>query len=191
LGVAATPSEITVRTPTGPFTLTTYGHDPILTTNQIFCPHDYPTKAQDRIIVDFGSNIGVSTAYFLTSSPKFFVTFMDCFYQISIPRDNLRSFEGRHALHEIAVAAVDGGVEFGWEDTGRYDGVRLKPGNHVSVPCRDSNKILKEIVMRHSRIDILKADIETLERQVTERIPAALHREIDRIYVECAFEVSR
>jgi len=63
----------------------------------------------------------------------------------------------------------------------------MKTGRYLSVPCRDSNSVLKEIIARHDRIDILKIDIETLERQVTERIPVDVARKIDRIYVEYEF----
>ena len=152
LGRGNYPAGIVIRTPTGPLTLTAYSHHDILTINEIFCRLDYPMTAQDRVIVDFGSNIGVSAAYFLTSAPNSFVYLYEPLQSnIDHLRDNLRPFEGRYALYEIAVGEADGEVEFGWEDTGRYGGVGLKTGKYVSVTFRDSNKILEEIVTRHSR----------------------------------------
>jgi hypothetical protein len=64
------PHRLTVRTPTGPYALTLYSHDDILTVNEIFCRQDYPAGPEDRIVVDFGSNIGISAAYFLTRSTE-------------------------------------------------------------------------------------------------------------------------
>jgi FkbM family methyltransferase len=137
------------------------------------------------VVVDFGSNIGISAAYFLTSAPNCFAYLYEPFQpNIDRLRDNLRQFEGRYALHAVAVGEAHGEVEFGWEDTGRLGGVGMKTGNYVSVTCRDSNEILEEVITRHGRIDILKIDIETLERQVTERIPVEIARNIDAIYVD-------
>ena len=179
------PASIVVNTPAGSLSLTVYGYDDILTMNEIFCRRDYPATAQHRVIVDFGSNIGISAAYFLTSAPNSFAYLYEPFPpNIDRLRDNLRQFEGRYALNAIAVGEAGGEVEFGWEDTGRYGGIGIETGKYVRVTCRDFNKILKEIITRHGRIDILKIDIESLERQVTERIPVTVARNIDAIYVD-------
>lgn len=188
LGRGEYPARIAINTPTGSLTLSVYSYHDILTVNEIFCRRDYPVTPQHRVIVDFGSNIGISAAYFLTSAPNSFVYLYEPLqFNIDRLRDNLHSLAGRYALHEVAVGEADGEVEFGWEDTGRYGGVGLKTGKYVSVNCWDSNKILEEIITRHGWIDILKIDIETLERQVTERIPIAIARNIGRIYVEHTF----
>ena len=179
------PASIVVNTPAGSLSLTVYSYDDILTVNEIFCRRDYPATARHRVIVDFGSNIGISAAYFLTSAPNSFAYLYEPYPpNIDRLRNNLRQFEGRYALHAIAVGEAGGEAEFGWEDTGRYGGIGIETGKYVRVTCRDFNEILKEIITRHGRIDILKIDIESLERQVTERIPVAIARNIDAIYVD-------
>jgi len=188
LGRGQYPADIRIRTPAGPVTITVYSYHDILTVNEMFCRLDYRACERDRVIVDFGSNIGISATYFLTSAPDSFVYLFEPLpSNIDRLRRNLRRFQTRYALQETAVGTADGEVEFGWEDTGRYGGVGLKTGRYVSVPCRDSNSVLEEIIARHAWIDILKIDIETLERQVTERIPVDIARKVDRIYVECEF----
>jgi FkbM family methyltransferase len=188
LGRGQYPADIRINTLSGPLILTVYSYHDILTVNEIFCRLDYRAKEGDRVIVDFGSNIGISAAYFLTSTPNSFVYLFEPLpLNIDRLRSNLRPFESRYALQEIAVGQVDGEVEFGWENTGRYGGIGMKTGRYIPVPCRDSNSILEGIIARNDRIDILKIDIETLERQVTERIPIDIARKIDRIYVECCF----
>ena len=188
LGRGRYPADIRVNTPEGPVTLTVYSYHDILTVNEIFCRLDYRADERDRVIVDFGSNIGISAAYFLTAAPRSFVyLFEPVPINIDRLRRNLGRFESRYALEEIAVGQADGEVEFGQEDTGRYGGIGMQTGKHFSVACRDANGILEEITGRHGRIDILKIDIEGMERQVTERIPAGIARKIGRIYVECEF----
>jgi len=187
-GTGKYPADIPIRTPAGPLTISTYSYDDVLTINEIFCRRDYPTFPGDRIVVDFGSNIGISAAYFLTAAPQSF-----CYLYEPLPtnierlKHNLRRFTKRYELHEAAVGEADGEVQFGWEKSGRYGGVGKATGNYLTVHCLDSNRILEEVIARHGKIDILKIDIETLERQVTERIPLEIARLIDRVYVEYKF----
>ncbi len=182
------PADLGIHTPAGPLTLTVYSYHDVLTLNEIFCRLDYPADVRDRVIVDFGSNIGISAAYFLTSAPDSFVYLYEPVpFNIERLRRNLQPFADRYCLQEIAVGQADGDVEFGWEETGRYGGIGIQTGRCLSVPCKNSNVILREIIDRHGRIDILKIDIENLESEVTARIPLEIARHIDRIYVECAF----
>jgi FkbM family methyltransferase len=99
----------------------------------------------------------------------------------------LRPFAGRFELQEVAVGLSDGEVQFGWEDSGRYGGVGMQTGRYVTVRCIDSNRALQNILAAHGHIDILKIDIENLEREVTERIPRDFAEKIDKIYVEYKF----
>jgi FkbM family methyltransferase len=183
------PCSIEVRTPLAPLDLRLYSYHDILTVNEIFCREDYLASAEDAIFVDFGSNIGVSAAYFLTRGPNAFVY---CFEPM--PRNierlqlNLSRFSDRYALTQAAVGLSDGEVEFGCEETGRYGGIGVKTGQYVSVKCLDSNRVIEEIVERHGRIDILKIDIETLEKEVVQRLAPRTAARINKIYAECRFE---
>ena len=191
LGRGEYPAEIPINTRAGALTLSVYSYHDILTVNEVFCRHDYQTFESDRIIVDFGSNIGISAAYFLTSAPRSICYLFEPFgLNIERLKRNLQSFQGRYILQEVAVGEQDGEVEFGWEASGRYGGVGQKTGRYVTVSSRDSNLILQDVIARHGKIDILKIDIETLERQVTERIPVHIARRIDRIYVEYQFKTN-
>jgi FkbM family methyltransferase len=187
-GLGKYPATILVNTSLGKQRLNVYSHHDVLTINEIFCRHDYPATNADHVIVDFGSNIGISAAYFLTTSPDSHAyLFEPLASNIDKLRLNLEPFDGRYTLHEVAVGLAEGEVEFGFEESGRYGGVGLKTGKYVSVKCLDSNRILENIVAKHGRIDILKIDIETLERQVTQRIPMEIAMKIQKIYVEYKF----
>jgi len=140
------------------------------------------------VVVDFGSNIGISAAYFLTRNREAFVYCHEPLAQnVERLRANLRAFEGRFALNELAVATEDGTVEFGWEPTGRYGGIGRAGLQTITVPARDSNSVLAEIIDRHGRIDLLKIDIEGLEYALTARIPPEIARNIGRIAAEERF----
>jgi FkbM family methyltransferase len=165
-----------------------FSKDDILTVNEIFCRQDYRADESDLVCVDFGSNIGVSAAYFLTRSPSTFVYLFEPLPQnLGRLKDNLAQFQGRFELHEVAVGLRTGSVEFGWEETGRYGGIGRPLGKSMQVPCVDSNEVLDKVIMRHGNVDILKIDIEALEPDLVERLPRSLARCIKRIYVESKF----
>ena len=158
------------------------------TINEIFVRNDYPVNSEERVVVDFGSNIGISALWFLTSAPAAFAYLYEPVpANIARLRANLAPFAGRWSLAEVAVGTSAGRVSFGVEPSGRYGGIGRPTGQTIEVPCADSNAILADILARHDRIDILKIDIETLEEAVTARIPEPLARRIDAIYVEYPF----
>lgn len=161
----------------------------MLTVNEIFCRHDYPADPGDVVCVDFGSNIGISAAWFLSRSPLCRAYLFEPYPpNVTHLKENLVRFEGRYSLQPVAVGLLDGEVEFGFEQTGRYGGIGLiHHGQTMRVPCVDSNRVLEDVLSRHAEIDILKIDIEALEREVVERIPAAFARRIRKIYVEGRF----
>jgi len=187
-GVGKYPANYAVRTPLGTLSIQAYSHHDLLTINEIFCRKDYHADDRDNIIVDFGSNIGVSAAYFLTRSPEAFVYMYEPLpINIEKAKKNLSNFDGRYELNQLAVGPEAGDLQFGWEETGRYGGLGRQTGNFITVSCRDSNEVLAETIRKHGRIDILKVDVETLERQIVTRIPTDILRGIRKIYAECYF----
>jgi FkbM family methyltransferase len=168
-----------------------YSPDDVLTVNEVFCRTDYIAKASDRVFVDFGSNIGISAAYFLSRGDQGFVHLFEPLPQnIERLKGNLRAFEGRYCLTEAAVGTANGTVAFGWEPTGRYGGIGKDTERQLAVPCLDSNEALASIIARHGSVDILKIDVEALERELTQRLPRETAQRIDRIYVENKFETN-
>lgn len=187
-GKGTYPCTVAVRTPLSWLNLRLFTPHDLLTLNEIFCRNDYYADAGDKVIVDFGSNIGISAAYFLSRNPEAFAYLFEPLpSNITKLRTNLAEFEGRFALEEVAVGPEDGEVQFGWEETGRYGGVNAQFGNSLTVTCRNSKKVLQEVVDKHGHIDILKVDIETLEEAVVNDIPVELARKINKIYVEFVF----
>jgi FkbM family methyltransferase len=185
------PSVVKMRTPTGTIDIQVYSPDDIQTIHEIYLRGDYKFDNESKIIVDFGSNIGISTLYFLSRNTEAFVYCFEPLPQnIERLKLNLGRYADRYRLKEVAVGERNEMVSFGWEPTGRYGGIGRATGRTTTVPCVDSNAELRDIVARHGRIDLLKIDIETLESIVTERIPAEIISKIGNLVVEYPFRTN-
>jgi FkbM family methyltransferase len=183
------PASIPLRTPIGQISLETYSWHDARTIHEIFLVGDYRTEGLENVIVDYGSNIGISAAYFLSRNQH---SFAYLFEPVSTNaerlRENLRRFEGRYHLEEIAVGLNDGKVQFGVEETGRYGGINRATGQYIEVNCRSSNEILADIIAKHGEIDVLKIDVETMERALIEQLTPDLFSKIKLLFVEARFE---
>src|SRR4029453_346892 len=98
MGRGEYPYVCRVRTPLGPVELTLYQHEDCFTIQEIFGLECY--KANDaEVVVDFGANIGVSAAYFLTRNKNAHVYGFEPLPQnIQRLRRNLAPFQGRCTL---------------------------------------------------------------------------------------------
>ncbi len=182
------PLDVSIRSPVGDLVLTAFCHDDVLTINEVFCRIDYPATAKETVFVDFGSNIGISAAYFLTRARESFAYLYEPFPpNIAKLKRNIDFLDGRFELNEVAVGLTSGDVEFGWEPTGRYGGVGRPTGNTMTVEAVDAMQELRRILGRHGYIDILKIDVETLEAEIVDALTPDILTHIDKIYVEYPF----
>lgn len=188
LGSGVYPFTVSIKTPIGLVNLTLYSYHDLLTLNEIFCREDYFCKNDIRTVVDFGSNIGISALYFLTRNRE---TFVYLFEPLAVNcqrmRQNLEYFQDRFNLSPVAVWLADGDVEFGYEETGRYGGVKVMSDYKIMVPAMDVNNILSNIIEKHTNIDILKIDIEGGERDILAAIAKENLSKINTIYIEQTF----
>jgi FkbM family methyltransferase len=185
LGAGSYPAVVGVRTPIGLIELTVYSFDDVQTVNEIFMREDYLARRDARVVVDLGSNIGISAAYFLSRDPR-----VRCFLYEPVPRNierlraNLAGFEDRYELHSVAVADGNGEVTFGIEPTGRYGGIGIQTGEDIRVRCEHINDVLDDVLARADEIDVLKIDTEGAEAATVYAIrPDHLDR-IRVIYLE-------
>jgi FkbM family methyltransferase len=182
------PTTLALKTPIGPIAPTLYSPHDMLTVNEIFCRHDYLTDGNAPVIVDFGSNIGLSALYFLTRNSS-----SRCYLFEPVPQNveklksNLRGFEDRFVLEQVAVALADGVCTFGSEPSGRYGGIGVGTDTMISVQCRRANDVLEAVLAEHDQIDVLKIDIEGLEKEILADMTDAIRRKIKRIYVEARY----
>ena len=64
------PFTIGLRTPLGALQLELYSRQDLITVHEVFFRQDYRVPRDLNLIVDFGSNIGIASAYFLTRNPE-------------------------------------------------------------------------------------------------------------------------
>ena len=179
------PYRIQIKTPTRNISPTLHSHHDMLTVNEIFCRQDYFADAKISVVVDLGSNIGISALYFLTRNSK-----ARCYLfepdgrNIERLRLNLTGFETRYSLRKEAVADFSGRTQFGIERTGRYGGIGIKTGQYIEVDCLDVNEVLQDIIEKESVIDVLKIDTEGVEIRTVKAIRKPLLERIKHIYLE-------
>jgi FkbM family methyltransferase len=185
LGRGAYPYDCQVRTPGGLLAPTLYSTHDMWTMNEVFCRQDYAADPGARVVVDIGSNIGISALFFLTNSPS-----CQCWLFEPVPRNvermrqNLRGYEGRFELRQVAVAEASGQVEFGVEDSGRYGGIRVKTGRSIEVACVGINDILEEVLGSAPTVDLLKIDTEGTELDIIRAVRPELLRRVRTAYLE-------
>lgn len=182
-GAGGYPVSVAIRTPLGIVAPTAYSHHDVWTMNEVFCRLDYRPPEGSRVVVDVGSNIGISALFFLTRSPE-----VRCYLYEPDPRNaerlraNLASYEDRYVLAPEAVADRSGTVTFGREPTGRYGGIGLALEDEIEVSCRHINDVLVDVLEREGRVDLLKVDTEGMEN----RTVAAIDRDLlARVRVVC------
>jgi FkbM family methyltransferase len=183
------PHTFRLRTPMGPVSAKAWSFHDVMTINEIFCRRDYWIDPRDRVVVDFGSNIGLSALYFLTHAPRSFV-----YCHEPLPRNcerlakTLEDFADRYRLSASAVASYAGKVNFGYETTGRYGGIGLGFPRQIEIDCLRAQDVIAAVLRDHGKIDLLKIDIEGLERDVLLSLPRAQLERIEKIYAETSFD---
>lgn len=178
----AYPYACRVRTPIGTVAVTLHCPEDAFTVQEIFGLHCYRAD-QQRICVDFGANIGVSAAYFLSRNRASFVyCFEPLEENVRKLETNLAPFAGRFSLCAVAIADFDGEIRFRVEPTGRYSGIDNEIGQWRVVPCVSAERVLREIIRAHGRIDLLKVDVEGAERLF---MPKLSDEVLDSIQVIC------
>lgn len=179
------PYKIKVNTSLGIIEPTLYSYHDMITVHIIFCRGDYIVGNDIRVVVDIGSNIGISTLYFLTRNSA-----VKCYLFEPVPQNlerlkkNLLAFKDRYILNEAAVYDRGGTVDFGVEETGVYGGIDRSTGKFIKVQCVDINNVLEKIIQEENVIDILKIDTEGAENQTMMAIEDKYFAKIRCIYAE-------
>lgn len=184
------PCKIKVRTPLGTVSPNINSYYDILTVNEIFCRKDYKADKNIKIILDLGSNIGISALYFLTRN-----NFSKCYLFEPVPenilrlKENLKEFQGRYELEEAAVCDGEGIKKFGLDPLGRCGGLLRESEKYISVKCVNINDVLKKIIEKEKQIDILKIDTEGNELNIVRAIQKEFFKKIIKIFIEIDYTV--
>jgi FkbM family methyltransferase len=166
----------------------------VVTLHEIFCREDYRCPSPPGVVVDLGSNVGISALYFLTRAQS---TYCELYEpdprNIPILLCNLKDFENRFTLHEVAVADRQGRLPFATEETGRYGSlVETRPksaieenkSDVINVNVEHINVVLDRAIARHGKVDLLKIDTEGCELGTVRAIDPTLLPHVRRIVIE-------
>ena len=157
----------------------------VLTIHEIFVWRCYPASGDERAIIDLGSNIGVSMAYFLANAPQATVYGVEPLEEnLVLARANTEKYADRAQLVEAAVLDHAGTTSFSVEPTGRYSGVGLDLDETRTVPCIHINELVERVVSEHGQVDLIKVDIEGAEGTVLRAIDPAAFEKIGTIAIE-------
>ncbi|MDP6231948.1 MAG: FkbM family methyltransferase [Nitrospinaceae bacterium] len=188
------PKQIFVRTPLGLQSATAFSHHDLITLIECFGKLDYQAPKDISVVVDFGSNIGISALYFLTRNTNSKVyLFEPVPRNVERLRENLKGFESRYELKECAIGVEEGHLDFACDDTGRYGGLvkggaqcfaEWDPKQTIQVDVVPANQVLEEILSRHESIDIVKIDVEGYENKILSHFDTEVLSSVKRIYAE-------
>jgi FkbM family methyltransferase len=196
LGRGQYPCSIRVRTPCGPQEITLFTSQDAMTVHEIFCRQVYRSLPAPEVVVDLGSNIGISALYFLTRSPS---TYCDLYEPD--PRNierllrNLRGFASRFTIRQTAVWDKEGMLTLIREPTGRYGSLKdntwlgMNPDKRVEtdridVQVEHVNAVLDRTLSERGRVDLLKIDTEGCEVDTLRAIDPSLLARIRHIVIE-------
>jgi FkbM family methyltransferase len=180
------PRTIAIKTPTGPINVQLFSPADLSTLNLVFCRQDYYLPANTRVVVDIGSNIGLSALYWLTRNNESYVY---CYEPSPTSYDrllsNLRPFQGRFAAQREAVSNFRGSARLGIEPSGVNSSLELKSKDSVTCQVAHINDVLQQVITRHGQIDVLKIDSEDHELRTLQAIVPEYWARIRCINVGC------
>lgn len=179
------PYRCEVRTPLGIVAPELHSQHDMITVNEVFCREDYRVGPEAQVVVDIGSNIGISALYFLTRSETSRLWLYEPVPRnVERLRENLSGFEGRWRLDQCAVADRAGEEVFSVEPTGRYGGLGAGHAESIRVRVREIDEVLREVLNAESRIDVLKLDTEGLEARTLAAATPDLLARVGVIFAE-------
>lgn len=158
------PRKIKFNAPTGKQEIEIYSSADFSTFNLIFCRQDYYIPKKLEVVVDIGSNIGLSSIYWLTRNSYSKVY---CFEPSTINfkrlEKNLEFFKTRCFLNNFAVSSYSGTGFLNLDKNGVYSSLTNNDFDYTGkekVNIANINKCLEKILNENKEIDILKVDNE-------------------------------
>lgn len=184
------PCSVMLRTPLGLQNANLFCSVDSVTVHEIFCREDYGFRNPPGMVVDIGSNIGISALYFLTRSPSAYCELYEPDRRnIDRLHTNLAPFEDRFTLYESAVADREGLLPFTREATGRYGSLDPvasieRKGEKITVQVEHINTVLERALTKAATIDVLKVDTEGSELATVLAIDPWIRKRIRHIVIE-------
>ena len=168
------------------FKIKIYSVDDFSTLNLVFCRQDYINLNNKRIVVDIGSNIGISTLYWLHNDSNCKIYCYEPstinFKRLSF---NLKKFKKNIILKKIAVDNKNYFSRLYLTKTGTNSSMFSRnKKNFEMIRVIDINSILCLLLKKYKYIDILKIDTEGTELNIIKSIKYNYIKKIKVINIE-------
>ena len=156
------------------------------TFNLVFCRQDYLTDKKINVVLDIGSNIGITAHYWMFKNPKVKIY---CYEpsKINFKRltENTKKFKKNISIKKYAVSNFNGYSKLYRSETGVNDSIIDKVSKKFDkVKVVEINTILKQIFNNFKTLDILKIDTEGCEREILKSINKKYLKKIRIINIE-------
>lgn len=185
LGRGRYPRTLSFETPVGRASVRLFHPNDLSTLHLIFCRGDYVYPDDLRVVVDIGSNIGLSCLFWLTRNTEVVVSAWEPVPRSATRlRENLQPFHERLVLSDDCVSDFRGPVRIGVDPSGVYSAIGLASDETVEAECVHIMDVLEPVLCRHDRIDVLKVDNEGHERRTLQAIEPAAWRRIRVLNVD-------
>jgi FkbM family methyltransferase len=161
----AYPRTVTIRSKHQNLTLYASNHGDMMTINEIFVWQCYPYESlHNDIILDLGSNTGISTAFFLSTNPYSKVIQYEPNTQLSEYQQlNLKAFPtNRFTTYSAAIGPLSGTGTLQLSHHSRYTSINLSTpiDSTKNVEVYSLESIIRDAYQVHGSCDVLKIDIE-------------------------------
>ena len=156
------------------------------TFNLVFCRRDYLADKKINVVLDIGSNIGITAHYWLFKNSKAKVY---CYEpsNVNFKRliENTKRFKKNISVKKCAVSDFNGYSKLYRSETGVNDSIVDKVSKKFDkVKVVEINSILKKIFSNFKTLDILKIDTEGCEREILKSINKKYLKKIRIINIE-------
>ena len=193
--------KVIVKTPTGLVNIKLHNQEAIKTFFSIFIREDYFFENTNSNFIDIGSNIGLSSIYFLTRNKhnKVYCVEPDKFNQ-RLLYENLKKFEGRYIVNRSMLDIKDSNcTDFYLSKDGKHSRKKkigadyFKEKTIVEAQTLDKIFHLAESFFNSDPNIILKIDVEGLEKDVITNFKFSRYPKIKYLFHEylefpCSFE---
>ena len=183
------PRSLHFNSPVGTSKANIYSADDFSTFNLIFCREDYFYNKRHKIVLDIGSNIGLSAIYWLTRNKE---TIVYCYEPSSLNfkrlKENLENFQGRFFFYKNAVSSKNFSSFLNLEKSGVYNSLKNleEKAFYKKEKCEviSINSCISKILKKHGKIDIIKIDNEGEELETVSSIDKKFWNFIDCLNID-------
>ena len=184
------PKTLNFNSPLGNSKVNLYSYNDFSTFNLIFCRQDYLYGNKQKIILDIGSNIGLSAIFWLTRSKD---TVVHCYEPSSENyeklKKNLEDFDGRFFTFKKAVSSKNFSSYLNLEKSGVYNSIsnlNKKLDYYKKEKCEvvSINSCIDKVVKQYGKIDLIKIDNEGEELKTVASIDRKFWQNIKCLNVD-------